>query len=50
MDMRLKMPPPVLVALVLAAAPVGLMPRGRSLLGEDSQSGFIVKVRDKQTS
>lgn len=39
MDMRLKMPPPVLTSLVLAAAHVGLMTRGRSLLGEDSQSG-----------
>jgi len=46
--MRLKMLPPVLTALVDAAAPLGLMPRARSLLAEGSPGGFIVKVRDKQ--
>jgi hypothetical protein len=50
MDMRLTMLPPVLTALVVAAAPLGLMSRARSLLAEDSPGGFIVKVRDTQAS
>jgi hypothetical protein len=50
MGMRLKMLPRVLATLVLAATPLRLMPRARSVLAENSPGGFLVKVRDKQTS